>query len=1020
MSTHINIPGTNTIELNLTSPIDVNPDPDEVVFPSAEFNSVFSNNELSALEKTITQVLTAEVVNMNATELYHFKLFNTLEEGGDPAVFKVGFTTTANVIQETITPAELALITNINCRAELVFPDLDLTYTVNFTSDLGQAPDLPVVEDQIVSSLRPTLAFGATLRSGDSVRAEIDGATYAASSFEGYRNLSFNVTKDLTDSQVYTLTIIVTGQDAQTSSASADVTVNANDTSKIKVLTPPQPFVSSGDSLEVTWENANPLQHATWVEWYREGGSATESFRTLPADGTSFTLRNLPTDGSEYKIKVIQIGDNGSGEPDWQDRDEFILDGVSQPQPSITSPADGAVISNPQNVSFGIAGAAPGDAYNFKVSTRFNFDGQYVIQDNSGITASSQTINNAPNDGSSLYISLETIIAGAAVAKDVIHFVSGDTGGVSNPTILTPVQVSDLVGTGAEVSWAPNGQNPVQWWLHAGTFSGGEDLYNSGSIPNPGATSHTIPQGVLPNDGSIVYLKLSLNPSGNIWKNVIICFTSGTSSKENRPVISAPAASSVVQGSTIAASWAEGSAFDADFFRLRAGSTEEGTEYGDWPSIPVSVLNQEIDGYNVDGPVHVTLSSLIGGSETIHSKKAYQHQIIQLGGHGINQGAGIYRSTAGMEEITLPVHISNDNNVRLENKIIRLVDNGTGGLGQNGAVTFFNCNYTVVKNCVIICPPEWYRDVRNLPGGGNDFRNEGLALVFKGGHSNTVEETTTIGGAKGIWPYRQRGFKMRAVTCVHSFSHHIIFNEAEAFNGRGTDVDGFHCYSRYDAVRNTGSMDCINFYNTIKHPNISGQHIFKNYLSQGGNGPNGSGGGIIDGYDSRGVPGGGITYQDGVTLDGMNKPFSIAHGGRNKLIRLWGLQDSISPSRFNSINKGGGYVGDFRNANDRGIPDLEFGNHEVTDCITHWRDREDIVRPFRGDRVISIFHPHPRPFTTYTGNQWDDTEYGRKNFEGEGTINRASTLARGLGLVANNVAHDLPETRNMGWANHGL
>ena len=85
----------------------------------------------------------------------------------------------------------------------------------------------------------------------------------------------------------------------------------------------------------------------------------------------------------------------------------------------------------------------------------------------------------------------------------------------TEPVIVSPASRSTLSGTNEEFRWKARGLEPVtQWWMYVGTYPGGADIWNSGSLAT--SLSTTVPN--LPTNGNTVYVRLYYRTHFSGWK----------------------------------------------------------------------------------------------------------------------------------------------------------------------------------------------------------------------------------------------------------------------------------------------------------------------------------------------------------------------------------------------------------------------------------------------------------------------------------------------------------------------
>lgn len=91
-------------------------------------------------------------------------------------------------------------------------------------------------------------------------------------------------------------------------------------------------------------------------------------------------------------------------------------------------------------------------------------------------------------------------------------YTAAASGGVVPPSMTNPVPSTTLHGTNATFTYAANTTIVSEWWLYIGTFLGGSNRYDSGSL----GTSTSANVTSLPANNSTIYVRLWYK-SGAVW-----------------------------------------------------------------------------------------------------------------------------------------------------------------------------------------------------------------------------------------------------------------------------------------------------------------------------------------------------------------------------------------------------------------------------------------------------------------------------------------------------------------------
>ena len=171
--------------------------------------------------------------------------------------------------------------------------------------------------------------------------------------------------------------------------------------------------------------------------------------------------------------------------------------------------------------------------------------------------------------------------------------------------IYGPANGSTLTGNSVPFWWAGY-PGATAYWLDVGNTSGGNNYYQSQSL-----SASTFEQTVnsLPSDGSTVYATWWYFVGGS-WSYIEYQYTAfGAVSQKG--VITSPAPTSTLTGSSVAFTWTAGAGATA--YWIDAGSSAGGNQYFQSGNLG-NVLTKTVTGLPINGStVYVTLYSLVGG-----------------------------------------------------------------------------------------------------------------------------------------------------------------------------------------------------------------------------------------------------------------------------------------------------------------------------------------------------------------------------------------------------------------------
>jgi sugar lactone lactonase YvrE len=175
----------------------------------------------------------------------------------------------------------------------------------------------------------------------------------------------------------------------------------------------------------------------------------------------------------------------------------------------------------------------------------------------------------------------------------------------TTPGLYAPVNGSGLPGYSANFWWAGY-PGATAYWLDVGREPGGNEFWQSQSL-----STSTFSQAVdsLPTDGSTVYATWYYLLNGS-WVPTGFSYTAFGASPE-KGVITSPAPSTTLTGSSVAFTWSAGAGATA--YWIDAGNSAGGNQYFQSGNLG-NVLATTVTGLPLNGStVYVTLYSLVNG-----------------------------------------------------------------------------------------------------------------------------------------------------------------------------------------------------------------------------------------------------------------------------------------------------------------------------------------------------------------------------------------------------------------------
>jgi len=216
--------------------------------------------------------------------------------------------------------------------------------------------------------------------------------------------------------------------------------------------------------------------------------------------------------------------------------------------------------------------------------------------DSGHITGTSAVATNLPVDGSTVYVQLWSYINGVWSYNSYTYIAFKPV----PATISSPTAGATLTGTSVTFNWTA-GTGVTMYQLNAGSSVGANNYYNSGHVTGTSAVATNLPV-----DGSTVYVQLWSYING-VWSYNSYTFTAANF----KAILSSPAPSSTLTGSSVTFSWTTGT--NVAQYDLYVGSTQGGSQYlntGDVTTTSATASNLPING----STVWVRLNSQINGT----------------------------------------------------------------------------------------------------------------------------------------------------------------------------------------------------------------------------------------------------------------------------------------------------------------------------------------------------------------------------------------------------------------------
>ena len=268
--------------------------------------------------------------------------------------------------------------------------------------------------------------------------------------------------------------------------------------------TPTPGSTLTGSSQSFTWM-AGTQSTAYWID----AGNTPHGNQYFQSGNlgnvTAYNVTGLPTDGSAVYITLWSLV-NGQ----WVNNEySYTAYSASSGTGQIYSPTPGSTLSA-STVAFSWTAGTGATAYWLDIGSAPGGN-QYYQSGNLGNVLTA-TANGLPTDGSTVYVTLYSLVGGQWIANSYTYTAFTLTSGLA--VMQSPPNNSEVDGNQATFTWSA-GVGATGYWLDIGTTAGGNDVYQSGNLGN--ALSTTV--NSLPNDGSEMYATLYTQIGGQWYYN---------------------------------------------------------------------------------------------------------------------------------------------------------------------------------------------------------------------------------------------------------------------------------------------------------------------------------------------------------------------------------------------------------------------------------------------------------------------------------------------------------------------
>ncbi len=255
---------------------------------------------------------------------------------------------------------------------------------------------------------------------------------------------------------------------------------------------------------------------------------------SLPGSTFSVTTNNLPTDGSTVYVTWWYFVNGAWSNTEYQ----YTAFGGGSTKGVITSPTPGSTLTGSSQL-FSWTPGSQSTAYWIDAGSTQGGN-QYFQSGNIG-NVTSYTVPNLPTNGSTVYITLYSLVNGQWLYNEYQYTAYSPSG--SQGVLTTPPPGSTLTSTTVTFQWTL-GMGATNYWLDAGNVAGGNQYFQSGPLGNV----NQVTVSGLPNDGSTIYVTL-YSLVGGQWLPNAYTYTAVNQSGTLAVMLTPPPGSTLTGGS---------------------------------------------------------------------------------------------------------------------------------------------------------------------------------------------------------------------------------------------------------------------------------------------------------------------------------------------------------------------------------------------------------------------------------------------------------------------------------------
>ena len=291
-----------------------------------------------------------------------------------------------------------------------------------------------------------------------------------------------------------------------------------NGDSAATMSSPVAPGPLTGSSVTFSW-NAGTNATAYWLDvGSTAGGNQYYQSGSLSSSTLQVTVNSLPTNGGNvYATLYTQFSSGGPWIKNSYTYTAFSTSGGAIAQ--LTSPTPNGSTLPGSTVTFTwAAGTDTASAYWIDVGSTAG-GSQYYQSGSLPTSTTSETVTTLPTDGSEVFVTLYTQVAGNWYSNPYTFYALNASSGIA--VMQTPVPDTFINGNSATFTWSLDA-NATSYWVDISAIApGGNDVFQSGSLGNV----NSVTVNSLPGNGTTTLYVTLYSYVGGQWLSNAYMYT---------------------------------------------------------------------------------------------------------------------------------------------------------------------------------------------------------------------------------------------------------------------------------------------------------------------------------------------------------------------------------------------------------------------------------------------------------------------------------------------------------------